>query len=38
MDSFIQAIDAGIQKCDYSSLSSIFSVGPVSWQTLGQVS
>lgn len=36
MDSFIQAIDAGIQKCDYSSLSSIFSVGPVSWQTLGQ--
>lgn len=36
MDCFIQTIDKAIQKHDYSTLATVFSFGPLSWETLGQ--
>jgi len=36
MDSFIRTIDIATQNHDYGSLSTIFSFGSSSWQSLGQ--
>ena len=36
MDSFTRTIDASIQSNDYTSLATVFSFGPSSWQSVGQ--
>jgi hypothetical protein len=36
MDSLAQSIDAAVQNSDYDRLSTIFSFGPESWQSVGQ--
>ena len=36
MESLTQTIDAAVQKSDFASLAQVFSVGPSSWQSLGQ--
>eukprot|EP00536_Pseudo-nitzschia_multiseries_P018559 jgi/Psemu1/229456/e_gw1.2698.10.1 len=36
MELFIETIDSAVQTLDYGSLATVFSVGPSSWQSLGQ--
>jgi hypothetical protein len=36
MDALIETIDAAVDASDYMSLVQVFSLGPSSWQTVGQ--
>jgi hypothetical protein len=36
MDALIETIDAAVEASDYDSLVQVFSVGPSSWQIVGQ--